>query len=179
MLAHRPVSLAIIGCAGGNGLDRLIPLSIPRIVALDVNPNYVATTLQRYAHLLPGLEGRVADIAENRPYFDPVDLLYCGLIFEHVDTQFALKTLGHHCVLGGTLVVVLQGSEERGSPVTPSPFESLRVLGQTMQIVDPNLLQSAARDNGFVWEASTSTTLATGKSFTTSLFRASQRARGA
>lgn len=46
---HTPSSVAIIGCAGGNGLDRIDSSRVERIVAVDINPEYIAA-----AELRPG-----------------------------------------------------------------------------------------------------------------------------
>jgi pimeloyl-ACP methyl ester carboxylesterase len=34
----RPASVAIVGCAGGNGLNRIDPGQLERVVAIDINP---------------------------------------------------------------------------------------------------------------------------------------------
>jgi hypothetical protein len=39
---HRPAAVALLGCAGGNGLERVDPATTQRVVAPDLNPGYVA-----------------------------------------------------------------------------------------------------------------------------------------
>ena len=46
---QRPASLALVGCAGGNGLDRIGPGRVTRVVAVDINPRYVEAAARRYA----------------------------------------------------------------------------------------------------------------------------------
>lgn len=44
---HAPQSVAVIGCAGGNGFDRLARTKVPRVVGADINPAYLAEAKRR------------------------------------------------------------------------------------------------------------------------------------
>src|SRR5262245_32327298 len=77
-----PASLALIGCAGGNGLDRIEPRAVKRIVAVDINADYVTQTNLRHAGRLKNLELYCADVQSGALCFEPVDLIYAALIFE-------------------------------------------------------------------------------------------------
>ena len=61
---HSPKSIAV-GCAGGNGLDRLIESGIERLVGIDINTAYVETVRSRFRSRIPGLELHVAGIQEQ------------------------------------------------------------------------------------------------------------------
>jgi SAM-dependent methyltransferase len=50
-----PRSVAVIGCAGGNGFDR-IPPAISRVVGVDLNPRFVAETEARFRDRIENLE---------------------------------------------------------------------------------------------------------------------------
>ena len=50
----KPRSVAILGVAGGNGLER-IDCNVTRIVGIDINPEYLKTVRERHG-TLPGLE---------------------------------------------------------------------------------------------------------------------------
>lgn len=39
--AYAPESVAVLGCAGGNGFKRLIGSRVKRVVAVDINPLYL------------------------------------------------------------------------------------------------------------------------------------------
>src|SRR5271165_2155312 len=82
---HAPSSVAVIGCAGGNGLDRCESAGVRRVVAIDINPGYIAACKIRYAHRLPNLELHCADVESKQLQFEPVDLVYAALIFEYAD----------------------------------------------------------------------------------------------
>src|SRR5215471_2052668 len=51
----QPQSVAILGIAGGNGLERIDPGVTRRIVGFDVNPDYLDVIRERFPQL-PGLE---------------------------------------------------------------------------------------------------------------------------
>jgi ubiquinone/menaquinone biosynthesis C-methylase UbiE len=59
---HGPSSVAILGCAGGNGFERLVETSVSRVVGVDINPQYIEEARQRYAGRVPGLKLVVGDI---------------------------------------------------------------------------------------------------------------------
>jgi hypothetical protein len=53
---HKPQSVAIVGCAGGNGFEAFITPPLERVVGIDVNASYLEVLRSRYAGLIPGLE---------------------------------------------------------------------------------------------------------------------------
>ena len=59
----RPLSIAVLGIAGGNGLDHIDSSITVRVVGLDLNPLYLEAVRQRYSHL-PGLSS-TASICRN------------------------------------------------------------------------------------------------------------------
>lgn len=54
--SYRPSSLALLGCAGGNGLERVPSTSVERVVGIDINPQYLQRTADRYRDRIPRLE---------------------------------------------------------------------------------------------------------------------------
>lgn len=82
MLRERaPASVAILGCAGGNGFDRIDPRVTTQVVGLDINPAYVAAARERFQQRLPGLELIVADFHQDEVRIAPVDLVFVALLF--------------------------------------------------------------------------------------------------
>src|SRR5688572_29600439 len=57
---HRPLSVAVLGCAGGNGFD-CIPANVERLVGVDINADYVAVARRRFG-VRRELELHVADL---------------------------------------------------------------------------------------------------------------------
>jgi SAM-dependent methyltransferase len=60
-----PASVAILGCAGGNGFDRIDLQVTTRVIGIDINPAYVATARERFERRLPGLDLIVADLQQD------------------------------------------------------------------------------------------------------------------
>ena len=60
----RPLSIAVLGIAGGNGLDHIDSSLTARVVGLDLNPQYLEAVRERYSHL-PGLELHCVDLSEQ------------------------------------------------------------------------------------------------------------------
>ncbi len=62
---HAPASVSILGCAGGNGFDRIDPQVTTRVVGIDINPAYIAIARDRFQRRLLGLELIVADLQQG------------------------------------------------------------------------------------------------------------------
>lgn len=170
---YRPESFAIIGCAGGNGFDRIPTGMASRVIGVDINPAYIEAATTRYGGRIAGLDLHVADIQAGPPGFEPVDLVYVGLVFEYVSLTETLKNLKKICKPGGHLIAVLQ--QPGKEPVTPSPYKSLEALAPVMHLVRPGELSDAAATFGFALEAERTTTLKSGKSFTFQTYRRTPR----
>jgi hypothetical protein len=168
---YAPASLALAGCAGGNGLEHVDPRVTPRVVAIDINPAYVQAVAQRHGARLRGLELHVADIEAPALSIAPVDLVYAALLFEHVEIGAALRTLGAVCRAGGILASVLQQPQAGSPTVTATPFRSLEQLGTTMQLLEPAQLAAAAAAAGFSLVRASAATLPSGRRFALQVFR--------
>jgi len=168
---YGPSSVSILGCAGGNGLDRVADTTVRRLVAVDINPDYVATTLARYRQRVDGLEVVVADVQNDVQVFEPVGLIFAALLFEHVDLQPSLQFVRRHCQSDGIFAALLQLPSADVAEVTPSPYVSLRQLSTIMRLVPPAQLRQQASDAGFVHRTSKSIAATGGKSFSLEVFQ--------
>jgi hypothetical protein len=162
---HSPKSIAVLGCAGGNGFDRLLGKRIERIVGIDINPAYVEAARCRFQSRIPGLELHVADIQHALPELAPVDLLFAALILEYVDVSMTMGSLQTLCALGGALVIILQAASPSSEAVSPSPYESVRLLAPAMRLLDPAEVKSQAIAAGFSLASSRVVSLQSGKRF--------------
>lgn len=137
-------SVAVVGCAGGNGLATL-PASVRRIVAIDINPAYVEALRGRFGECSAELELFVADIQKGAPPCPPVDLVYAGLIFEYVEVAATMRALRGLCAPEGMLVAVIQLPSETGHFVSPSPFARLQPLQSCARTRSRQELEEHAR----------------------------------
>lgn len=168
---YSPCGVAIVGCAGGNGFERLLGTSVTRVVGVDINPVYIEQARRRFEGRIPGLELLAADIQSPESLFDPIDLIYAALVLEYVDLEQAMSALGRHCKPNGILAVLSQLPHETLTEVSPSPYTSLRLLAPGMRLVPAEELKMQASQAGFVPERSSTVVSSGGKRFSVDEFR--------
>ena len=146
---YSPRSAVILGCAGGNGLDRVDSSQTARVVCVDINPEYIACARERFAARIPSFEAVVGDIQTARFSFAPVALAFAGLLLEYVDIDSVLRQAASMLQPNGVLVAVIQLPSTTLPEVTPSPFASLRRLEPIMRLVPPDALTQSALKSGY------------------------------
>jgi 2-polyprenyl-3-methyl-5-hydroxy-6-metoxy-1,4-benzoquinol methylase len=171
LVRHRPTSVAIVGCAGGNGLERIEAGQVERVVGIDINAEYIEAARARHAGRLACLELHAADVQSKSLRFEPVELIYAALLFEYVDVPSALATLRRNCAPRGLLATVLQLFGADQVAVSPSPYGSLGLLAPALRLVTPAELSRHAGTTGFALEDSKTITLSSGKRFELQSFR--------
>jgi trans-aconitate methyltransferase len=167
---YRPRSVAVLGCAGGNGFDRIAASVTTRVVGVDINPEYVDALRDRYGGRVPNLELIVGDIESNAVRFEPVEFIFAALVLEYVEVHHVLQRTRSLLTAGGILstVVQLRGA---AAPVTPSPYASLAALEPFMELVAPEELARLAGDAGYREIARRREESAGGKQFAVQVFR--------
>ena len=167
---YAPRSVAVLGCAGGNGLDRVSSKVTERVVGVDLNPDYVQQARTRFDHQIPLLELLVGDVQTDEFAFAPVELVFAGLLFEYVDAEAVLAKIRAMLCPGGTLLTVVQLPSTAIPEITPSQFASLSALSSVMRLVPPELLRQLAAAHGYN-ETEAQTVAAGGKEFRVQAFR--------
>ncbi|NLC71486.1 MAG: class I SAM-dependent methyltransferase [Desulfuromonadaceae bacterium] len=166
-----PPSVAVVGCAGGNGFDQICMEATRRVAAVDINPHYLEALSNRYADRIPGLELYAGDIQSPALTFAPVDLIYAALLFEYVAPAPVLANLKAACRPQGVLASVLQLPSGTAAAVSPSPFTSLQALAPVMHLVTPADLLAHAKEAGFVPLSAKKIALPSGKKFAVQVFQ--------
>lgn len=167
----RPSSVAVLGCSAGNGFEHLRGEGLERVVAIDVNPEYVEKVRLRYADLVPGLETVCADIAAVELGPASIDLVSCALVLEYVDPEVVLAGAARWLRPGGVLSVVLQLPSRSLAEITPTAYESLRRLEGFMRLVDPAETDRIASSRGLERVLDERIRLETGKEFRLAEYR--------
>ena len=165
----RPFSIAVLGIAGGNGLDHIDSNITPRVVGLDLNPLYLEAVRQRYSHL-PGLELHCVDLSEQHVELEPVQLVHAALVFEHAGVDCCLENATSMILPGGNLSVVLQLPTESGQTVGASQFSSIQNLESHFSLISPAWLCESLAGRGFRLIHQTTRALPAGKGFGTGIF---------
>jgi len=165
-----PESAAVIGCAGGNGFDRVRVEITRRLVGIDINPQYIQELAYRYAARIPGLELYVRRPGAALGAIKPVQLIYAALVMEYVQPVAALRNLALLCAPDAILATVLQ-LPAAAPPISESPFTRLTELAAAMHLVAPERLAVMASEQGFALLATRQLSLSSGKEFALQLYR--------
>jgi hypothetical protein len=166
----KPKSVAILGVAGGNGLECVDPTVTRHIDAIDINPEYLAAVRERHA-TLPGLELHCLDLAEQHAAMPPCDLVHAALIFEHAGVDQCLENAIALVAPGGTLSVVLQLPSETAPAVGDSQIASIQAHRNHFQFVDPDAFTRQLESRGFHRDRTTTRPLPSGKAFWQAFFK--------
>lgn len=145
---YRPESVAVLGVAGGNGLEHIDLAVTKRIAGVDINLRYLDEIRRRFG-ALPGLELHCCDLAERSCRFAPAALVHAALIFEHVGLGIALENALSLVEAGGRLSVVLQLPSKEEQGVAPTRYTSMQTLKQDFALVDTREFQRSLSWKGF------------------------------
>jgi hypothetical protein len=166
----RPRSVAVLGVAGGNGLEHVDSTLTTRVVAIDVNQAYLDATKARFADLR-GLELYCADLTAHQPLdIEPVSLVHAALVFEHAGVERCLEHAVSLVARGGHLSVVLQLPSNEHEAVTPTAFASMATLAGDFAFVDPHQLRRVLAQRELRLTHQARLTLSTGKAFWSGYF---------
>jgi ubiquinone/menaquinone biosynthesis C-methylase UbiE len=167
----RPSSLAVIGCAGGNGFERIDSDVTLRVVGVDLNGLYLMEARNRFQNAFRALELVEGDIQTGAVSFDPVEMIYAAMILEYVNVDATFLQMRRLLIPAGTLVTVIQLSNADIPAVTPSPYSSLQSLAPIMRFIAPEFLPEVASRNGLTQTSSSTRKVPGGKVFQVQTFR--------
>ena len=165
----RPRSLAVLGVAGGNGLEHVDSTLTTRVVGIDFNPQYLDVTRRRFPDMR-GLELHCVDLEEQLPDLEAVALVHAALVFEHAGTGRCLENAVALVAPGGHLSVVLQLPIDGHEVVTSSPYPSMSTLAGGFSFVDPHRLRRMLAQQGLRLTYQSRLALPTGKAFWSGYF---------
>ncbi|HVW10753.1 MAG TPA: class I SAM-dependent methyltransferase [Bryobacteraceae bacterium] len=164
-----PQSVAVLGVAGGNGLENIEHTGVKRVVGIDINPRYLQRVEQRFGGMA-GLELHCADISRCAPGLEAVDLVHAALIFEHTGMEPALGNALSLVAPGGSFSVVLQLPASGESAVAKTSFASMQRLAPHFVFIDTGRFRGVMEDSGFVLAAEQTRTVNGGKSLWLGIF---------
>jgi hypothetical protein len=168
---YEPESLAVLGCATGNGFERIRPERVQRLIGVDINREYLDVCRKRHAARIQALELVCGDAATLELEPASMDLIHAALILEYVDPEAIVEKASQWLRSRGILAVVLQLPAKGAANVSETGFESLKRLEPVIRLVDPLLLAGLCRRHGFKEERSESLKLDSGKEFYIGVYR--------
>lgn len=122
-----PESVAVLGIAGGNGLDRIDLCATRRVVGIDIQLTYLETVRRRYPRLPVTLHW--IDLEYQTVNEQAVGLVHAALIFKHARTGQCLQNVASLVAPDGHLAVVLQLSTPAQEDIPPTQLQTMRLLG--------------------------------------------------
>ncbi|MFN7924767.1 MAG: methyltransferase domain-containing protein [Bryobacteraceae bacterium] len=165
----RPESVAILGVAGGNGLDRIDTGVTKRIVGVDIHPEYLAAVRTRYPELPLTLV--CCDLDRGAIEEAPAAMVHAALIFEHAGIEGCLESAVRMVAAGGFLVVVLQLPSATAAGVAATRFETIQALGSRFRLVDKDEFAGLVSGSGLTMVEQRQRSLPSGKAFWLGVFR--------
>jgi hypothetical protein len=164
-----PASVAVLGIAGGNGLERIDSSVTKKIVGVDINEHYLETVERRF-EALPGLELYCRDLTVGDLGLPPVMLVHAALIFEHVGLGVPLDNAVALVGPGGTLSVVLQLPSTEEQDIAATNYASMQALKYDFALIDRTAFQEKMAATGFQLVDQEHRPLAGGKAFWLGVF---------
>jgi hypothetical protein len=165
----RPESVAIVGVAGGNGLEAIDPSVTKRIVGVDINHRYLEAVEQRFG-TLAGVELHWCDLTTQAPQVAPVALVHAALLFEHTGLDSTLDNVLSLVESDGLLSVVLQLPSAEAKDVATTKYTSLQSVKQQFALIDIAGFQLEMAAKGFQIIEEDNRPLPAGKAFWCGLF---------
>ena len=165
-----PRSLAVVGCGPGIGLAVVDPALTKRLVAIDVNAEYLALARARLTSLESIAEWICQAVETCRFSAASFDLVHAGLLFEYVDVDVVSGLIAGWLAPGAALSVVLQlpGGD---AVISPTPYTSLNTLASILRLVPPETLVTTLAAHGLELEHRREIPLSRGKRFLAARFR--------
>ena len=165
----RPESVAVLGIAGGNGLEHIDCSVTERIVGVDINPRYLDEVRRRFG-ALAGLELHCCDLTGRNFSFAPVAMVHAALIFEHAGLGAAIENALALVAPGGNLSIVLQlpGAAEQG--VASTRYASMQSLKRDFVLIDRDKVRRLLGLKGFQLVREENRSLPAGKAFWLGVF---------
>ena len=173
----RPRRIALLGCAAGNGLERVDPSGVADLLGVDINQDYLELAEARHRVRL-GQRLRLrcanlddADVAAALLTPGSFDLVHAALLFEYVTPARLLPVLARALAPAGRLVALLQLPVEGHGAISETPFTGVNVLEPLLRLVSPEAFAAVAARAGLALEREETRTLPVGKSFRLSHWR--------
>jgi ubiquinone/menaquinone biosynthesis C-methylase UbiE len=161
---YNPEKFLLPGCASGNGLEHVDNNVTSQVYALDINPEYLEFTVNRFQHRIPNLRTICCDLLTDKLELTDIDLAFCGLLLEYVDPHIALPKIIGTLNKQGNLVIVIQRNNS-ASFVSKTRYSSLEKLSGIVSDVLPEEIDNICRQIGMTKAFQEEIPVNDGKSF--------------
>lgn len=132
----QPLSLLVLGATDGNGFEYIANNTTRKVIALDINQEYLSLARERFQPVLPGCEFICEDAAKYQFAESFFDMIHGALIFEYIDYKKLLPKISGSLKLNGVLTTVIQLEDSGVSKISETKYSSLKKLATIMKTVD-------------------------------------------
>lgn len=140
-------TIAVLGVAGGNGLEHVMPLAVSEVYGIDVNDTYLQACKTRFEGLGERLILRHMDLTDREEWLPCVDLMIANLLIEYV----GIETFVYHMARAKPKLVscVIQNSCNEQF-VSNSPYlHAFDAIAQLHTDIGPDELINAMLQAGY------------------------------
>jgi len=139
--------VAILGIAGGNGLEHIDPARIKTVYGIDINQQYLDTCKKRFPELDDTLVTKKMDLSDDGVVLPDVDLVIADLTIEYIGiTHFIAGLKKTHPAYVSCVIQQNMG----GGFVSESPYaEVLSSLSDIHEDIDETDLTESMKDCGY------------------------------
>jgi hypothetical protein len=150
LAAHPSRSVGVLGVAGGNGLDLIDPKATDAVYGYDINPDYIHACDTRYRAAFGDRLHLIETSIDRSVTIERVELLIANLIVEYVGVdEFAAFAAANASSIG-VLSCVIQRSEAEGFVSSSDDSTAFDGLASVSSDIDPEALEEALSDAGFM-----------------------------
>jgi hypothetical protein len=150
LAAYPSRAIAVLGIAGGNGLDLIDPETTDAVYGYDINPDYLAACEIRYRDDFGDRLHLIETRIDRSMTIERVDLLIANLIIEYVGIDEFVAFAAANARSIGVLSCVVQRNDAEGFVSSTDYASSFDALASVSSDIDPETLTSAMSDGGFV-----------------------------
>jgi len=141
-----PRVICVLGCGTGCGLTRIDPASTERVVAIDLNREYLQLARKRNPRLESVAEWKCAHVESLSFPASTFDMVHAALLLEYIEWRPAVAKIASWLKKDGVFSVVLQ--LPRGRMITPTRYRTIPLLRPVHRLVPPRQFLACARRTG-------------------------------
>jgi hypothetical protein len=150
LAAYPARAIGVLGVAGGNGLDLINPQTTDAVYGYDINADYLAACEARHRDDLGHRLHLVETSIDRSVTIERVDLLIANLIIEYVGAEEFAAFAAANAGSIGVLSCVIQRNDAAGFVSSTDYASSFDALASVSSDIDPETLDSAMSEAGFV-----------------------------
>lgn len=140
-------SVCILGIAGGNGLEHIVPCGITEVLGVDINKNYLAACVRRYPQLENIFHPILCDLSLEVGSLPASELLIADLLVEYIGYERFNEAVQK---VGPKYVSCVIQEDTDDSFVSPSEYaEKLEKLDSIHNSISRNGLKVSLNQIGY------------------------------